>query len=49
MNLIQSDVPKLKDLLWTLTRGGRIVLKMAIGFLYIWTILGMLCAFGFEV
>jgi hypothetical protein len=40
MNLISMDLYKLKDLLWTLSKSVRITLKMAIGFFYIWTILG---------
>jgi hypothetical protein len=42
LNLIQSDVQKLKDLLWTLTRCVKISLQMGIGFFYIWSILGEL-------
>jgi hypothetical protein len=42
LNLIQSDIPKLRDLLWTFTKLVRISLQMGIGFFYIWSLLGML-------
>ena len=42
LNLIQSDMQQVKDLLWTLTRFVKISLEMGIGFFYIWTILGKL-------
>ena len=40
LNLVQNDINKLKDLLWTFTRFAKISLNMGIGFFYIWSILG---------